>query len=107
MPSRLSSWQTWTRLSIWRERTGLAPAGVLIRSQESRWGSCDPKGVLRFNWRIVQAPLRLIDYVVAHELAHLLHPGHTPDFWAALGRIMPDYEERREALRRLGDRLVW
>ncbi|HYG64346.1 MAG TPA: M48 family metallopeptidase [Thermoanaerobaculia bacterium] len=44
---------------------------------------------------------------LAHELAHLLHPGHTRDFWAALGRILPDYEERREALRRLGDRLVW
>jgi predicted metal-dependent hydrolase len=95
------------RVEIWRQRTGLEPAGVLIRSQASRWGSCDAKGVLRFNWRIVQAPVRLVDYVAAHELAHLLHPGHTPDFWAALGRILPDYEARRGDLRRLGDRLVW
>jgi len=45
--------------------------------------------------------------VVAHELVHLLHRHHTPDFWPTLGRVLPDYEERREALRRLGERLVW
>ena len=59
------------------------------------------------NWRIVQAPTRLIDYVVAHELVHLVYPDHTRDFWATLGREMPDYEARREALRRLGRQVVW
>jgi predicted metal-dependent hydrolase len=91
----------------WRTRLGLAPAGLLIRSQEKRWASCAADGILRFNWRIIQAPVSLIDYVVAHELVHLLHRHHTPEYWATLGRLLPDYEERREALRRLGERLVW
>lgn len=95
------------RVEPWRAYLGLAPAGVLIRSQEKRWASCDVSGVLRFNWRIVQAPVSLIDYVVVHELVHLEHRHHTPDFWAALGRVLPDYEERREALRQIGGRLVW
>ncbi|HEV7518571.1 MAG TPA: SprT family zinc-dependent metalloprotease [Thermoanaerobaculia bacterium] len=96
------------RVEPWRARLELPPAGgVLIRSQEKRWASCDVAGVLRFNWRIVQAPVSLIDYVVAHELIHLRHRHHTPEFWAALGRVLPDYEERREALRQIGERLVW
>jgi predicted metal-dependent hydrolase len=95
------------RVEPWRDRLGLAPASVLIRSQEKRWASCNGGQVLRFNWRIVQASVSLIDYVVAHELVHLLHRHHTPAFWAALGRVLPDYEERREALRRIGERLVW
>jgi len=95
------------RVEPWRARLGLAPAEILIRSQEKRWASCDGQGILRFNWRIIQAPVSLIDYVVAHELVHLLHRHHTPDFWAALGRLLPDYEERRDALRRIGERLVW
>jgi predicted metal-dependent hydrolase len=96
------------RVEPWRARLDLSPAGgVLIRSQEKRWASCDATGVLRFNWRIVQAPVSLIDYVVAHELIHLEHRHHTPEFWAALGLVLPDYEERREALRRMGERLVW
>jgi predicted metal-dependent hydrolase len=80
---------------------------VLIRDQRKRWGSADAKGIVRLNWRIIQAPPRLIDYVVAHELAHLRYPDHTRGFWADLGAVMPDYEERREALRRLGRVLVW
>jgi predicted metal-dependent hydrolase len=59
------------------------------------------------NWRIVQAPHRLIDYVVAHELVHLRHADHTRDFWTDLGVVMPEYEERREELRRIGRLLVW
>jgi predicted metal-dependent hydrolase len=95
------------RVEEWSGRLGLEPGGVLIRSQEKRWASCDPAGVLRFNWRIVQASPRLVDYVVVHELIHLVHPDHTAAYWAALGQAMPDYEERRDALRKVGARLVW
>lgn len=91
----------------WGERLSLKPAGVLIRSQEKRWASCDPAGVLRFNWRIIQASPRLLDYVIVHELIHLLHSDHTPAYWAALGQAQPDYEDRRDALRKIGARLVW
>jgi hypothetical protein len=80
---------------------------VLVREQRTRWGSADAKSNLRFNWRIVQAPARLLDYVVAHELVHLLHADHTRDFWATLGRVMPDYEARREKLRVMGRAMVW
>lgn len=86
---------------------GVEPAGVWIREPRRRWASCDARGGLRFNWRIVQAPRRLVDYVVVHELVHLVHAEHGPEFWAALGHAMPDYEARREALRHLGRRLVW
>ena len=72
-----------------------------------RWGSASPRGTLRLNWRIVQAPISLVDYVVAHELVHLAHPNHTPAFWAALGRAMPDYETRKGRLRSMGPELAW
>ena len=59
------------------------------------------------NWRIVQAPMRLVDYVVVHELVHLRHRGHGRDYWHAVGRVMPDYERRREELRQRGSMLAW
>ena len=95
------------RVAAWSARLGLHPSSVLIREPKKRWGSADAKGNIRFNWRIIQTPTRLIDYVVAHELVHLAHPDHTRDFWSTLGRAMPDYEARREALRRLGRQVVW
>lgn len=95
------------RVSAWSERLGVIPSSVLVREQRTRWGSADSKGNLRFNWRIVQASTRLVDYVIAHELVHLLHADHTREFWATLGRVMPDYEARREGLRKIGRLLVW
>lgn len=95
------------RVPVWAERLGVHAGRVLVRDQRARWGSADAAGNLRFNWRIVQAPTRLLDYIVAHELVHLVYPDHTRDFWATLGRAMPDYEARREALRRLGRHVVW
>jgi predicted metal-dependent hydrolase len=95
------------RVAAWSARLGLHPSSVLIREPKKRWGSADTRGNVRFNWRIIQTPTSLIDYVVAHELVHLAHPDHTRDFWSTLGRAMPDYEARREALRRLGRQVVW
>lgn len=95
------------RASHWAGRIGVAPPTVLVREQELRWGSCSSSGVLRFNWRIVQAPSRLVEYVVAHEVLHLRHPDHTRAFWAALGSVLPDAEERRASLRSFGSRADW
>jgi predicted metal-dependent hydrolase len=95
------------RVAAWSARLGLQPSSVLIREPKKRWGSADARGNIRFNWRIIQMPTRLIDYIVAHELVHLAHPDHTRDFWATLGRAMPDYDARREDLRRLGRQVVW
>ena len=91
----------------WASRMRIAIPAILVRDQRQRWASCDRRGVLRFNWRIVQAPRRLLDYVVAHELVHLRHPHHTPAFWSALGKLMPDYEKRKAWLRAIGPRLAW
>jgi predicted metal-dependent hydrolase len=88
-------------------RARLKVPAMLVREQRKRWGSCDADGTLRINWRIIQAPRRLIEYVLAHELVHRVHPSHGTEFWAALGRMMPDYEERRRRLRALGPSLEW
>ncbi len=90
----------------WADRLGVQIRRVLVSDQEKRWGSC-AAGTLRFNWRIVQAPRALVDYVLAHEVTHMLHEDHSREFWAALGRLMPDYDERKQRLKELGGRLVW
>lgn len=96
------------RVAVWMSELGVSEVGeVLLRAQQKRWASCDAAGNLRFNWRIVQAPMRLLDYVVAHELTHLIHADHTRTFWRKLGSVMADYEQRREQLRLMGPRLEW
>jgi predicted metal-dependent hydrolase len=95
------------RVALWSGRLRLAAPPLLVREPRARWGSCDPRGNVRLNWRIVQAPSALVDYVVAHELVHLMHRNHGQAFWAALGRVMPAYEERRRALRRAGPQYFW
>ncbi|MBO1519399.1 M48 family metallopeptidase [Oceanisphaera pacifica] len=78
---------------------GVEPVSVTIKSFKSRWGSCTADGKLEFNWRILLAPNRMVDYVVAHELCHLIHHDHSPAFWRELARVMPDYQECREWLK--------
>lgn len=91
----------------WARMLGVPRPRVLIRGQRARWGSCDRRGVIRINWRVIQAPTRLVDYVIAHELTHLLVPGHPPAFWATLGAVMPDAVARRKELRRMCGLMDW
>jgi predicted metal-dependent hydrolase len=95
------------RVSRWFNKVGVDEPRIVVRDQQRRWASCDARGVVRFNWRIIQAPLPLVDYVVVHELVHLKDRNHTRGFWTAVGRVLPDYERRREELRRIGVRLEW
>lgn len=81
---------------------GVEPTGVGVRTFKSRWGSCTAKGKLEFNWQIMMAPNRMVDYVVIHELCHLIRHDHSPEFWRELGRVMPDYQQGREWLRENG-----
>ncbi len=81
-------------------KTGLPE--IYLGNQLKRWASCHNPNKIYFNWQIIMAPMTLIDYVVAHELCHLVHHNHSFRYWALLGRIMPDYEERRERLRKEG-----
>ncbi|MFH1807994.1 MAG: SprT family zinc-dependent metalloprotease [Pseudomonadota bacterium] len=90
------------RVTQWHKRVGVPMPEVLVREQAKRWASCDHKGTLRFNWRVIQAPMRLVDYVVVHELVHLKHRDHDKRFWAVVGRVMPDYEHRKNELASMG-----
>ncbi|MDA8390722.1 MAG: SprT family zinc-dependent metalloprotease [Gammaproteobacteria bacterium] len=78
---------------------GRAPQKLRIAGQKTRWGSCSSRGTISLNWRLMMAPSALFDYVVAHELCHLLCPHHGAGFWREVARVMPDYERRRKTLR--------
>ena len=78
---------------------------VAITSAETRWGSCSSQKTLNFNWKLIMAPLEVIDYVVAHELAHLTELNHSRDFWERVRKIYPLYREYRTWLKRNGDTL--
>ncbi|MHB1513518.1 MAG: M48 family metallopeptidase [Acidiferrobacter sp.] len=84
---------------------GRAPKRIRIAGQKTRWGSCSPRGTISLNWRLMLVPADLFDYVIAHELCHLIAPHHKAPFWRELGRVMPDYEGRRLRLREIGARL--
>lgn len=88
-------------------RLRVVPPSIIVCEQRKRWGSCDRSGVLRINWRIVQAHVSLIEYVLVHELAHLGNRNHDRSFWDAVGQWLPDYEDRKARLRELGSSLVW
>lgn len=78
---------------------GVEPADIGIKTFKSRWGSCSAKGKIDFNWKIILAPNRMVDYVVVHELCHLKHHDHSPKFWKEVERVVPDYLACREWLK--------
>lgn len=78
---------------------GVEPSGVGIKTFRSRWGSCTARGKLEFNWQIMMAPNSIVDYVAVHELCHLKQHDHSPMYWKEVGRVMPDYQKRRDWLR--------
>lgn len=83
----------------WRERVAGKPVNaVRIGNQKTRWGSCSSNGNIRLNWRLVMAAPDLAEYVVVHELAHMLVMNHSPQFWAVVTRHIPDHRERRKRL---------
>lgn len=90
------------RTAMLAEELGRKPALVGIKSYRSRWGSCHSDGRIYFNWRLIMAPVDVIDYVVAHELCHLLHHDHSAAFWSAVERLYPGYREQRRWLRQQG-----
>ena len=84
----------------------MSPAGISVRSFKSRWGSCDKKGEVVFNWNIIKAPHSIVDYVVIHELCHLIHPNHSKDFWQLVYRFDTDYLWHRQWLKEKGTGLL-
>ena len=95
------------RVGRWTPVIGVQPGKITIRSQKRRWGSASRSGNLQFNWRLMLVPPRLIDYVVAHELAHLRHPNHGAKFWAFLDRHLPGAKALQRELHQRGLELDW
>ena len=93
------------RLAHFAPLVGRAARKLTIRAQRTRWGSCSARGAISLNWRLMQAAPEIFDYVVVHELCHLLEPNHSPRFWSQVERILPDYHARRAALRLFGKTL--
>ena len=94
------------RLAIYAEKLGVSYRAYALSSAATRWGSCSSDGKIRLNWRLIHFPLSIIDYVVAHELAHIRHKNHSPRFWAFLAQTMPDVRDRRKILRGIERGLV-
>ena len=86
-------------LEDWSNQLGLRFERMTIRDQKSRWGSCSSKKTISLNWRLMFLPSRAVDYVIIHELCHLRHMNHSPDFWAMVGDIVPEYAKHRNCLR--------
>ncbi len=76
--------------------------GITLRDPRSRWGSCTADGALMYSWRLVMAPPDVLDYVAAHEVAHLVEMNHSPAFWAVVARLRPDWQVQRNWLRMHG-----
>jgi predicted metal-dependent hydrolase len=87
------------RVEIFSKQMDLHPASVSVRGQKTRWGSCSSEGRVNLNWKLLAAPPEIIDYVVIHELAHLRHMNHSPQFWDLVTDHFPGHREAKRWLR--------
>ena len=94
------------RMLHYQRRVGMKPTALRMSNARRQWGSCGPGGTISVSWRLIMAPLALIDYVIVHELCHLRHANHGRPFWRLVGTILPDFESLRGRLRREGNRYV-
>ena len=94
------------RIDYFSGAIGAKPDSVRIRGFRCRWGACHSNGLIEFNWKVLLAPIEIVDYLVVHEMAHLITTGHTPVFRRILGNILPDFKEREKWLRNYGSTLT-
>ena len=95
-----------SRVAYYEQIIGVTHASIRIRDQKTRWGSCSSKGNLNFNWRLMLAPPRVLDYVVVHELCHRKEMNHSKAFWDAIETVLPDYVQLRKWLKDNGGKLT-
>lgn len=94
------------RVEFYAGVSRLSYSRLKFSGAETRWGSCGCGGTLNFSWRLIMAPMRVVNYVVAHELAHLRERNHSPGFWREVENIFPAYRQSRAWLRKNGHYLV-
>jgi|TARA_B110000114_G_C14997222_1_gene359144 predicted metal-dependent hydrolase len=90
------------RISYFAPLVGAWPNAVEVKTYRARWGSCNNRGHVQFNWKLMMAPSAVVDSVVVHELCHLLHMHHGPEFWALVKRVLPHYEDAKKWLKEEG-----
>ncbi|KQT48497.1 hypothetical protein ASG47_09125 [Devosia sp. Leaf420] len=112
-PRRLFDWLKGEALADLTERSafhaarlGVTVKDIKLRSQSSRWGSCSSTGSINYNWRLILAPPFVLDYVAAHEVAHLVEMNHSDAFWSTVKRTLPDMERGRAWLKAHGRELM-
>lgn len=93
------------RLEIFSAKLGVKPPQLFLSNAKTRWGSCNSKREIRLNWRLIQAPPTLINYVVCHELAHLKEMNHSKKFWMMVEQLFPDYLAAEKNLKQLSPQL--
>lgn len=111
-PRRLRDWMLSearvdiaARVAVHATTLNLRPSKIVLRDQASRWGSCTSAGVLSFSWRLIMAPPHVLDYVAAHEVAHLAEMNHGPRFWSLVRQAFPDMDGAKRWLRQHGTEL--
>jgi len=95
------------RVRLLSRKTATSPSRIEVRDLGFRWGSCGRRDVVFLNWRLLQLPVRLADYVICHELVHLRVPNHSPAFWALLDGVQPDWRERKNELAEQAQAIHW
>ena len=90
------------RVNYYAPKVGVTPRALSVRELGNRWASCSPTGGLSFHWKCMMAPQTIIDYIVVHELCHFHHLDHTDAFWNEVDKVIPNYGERKEWLRKNG-----
>lgn len=93
------------RAHIWSDQMKLKPSQIRFRNQKTRWGSCSSRGVINFNWRLIGAPLDVVDYIIVHELAHLKFMNHGAHFWGLVETQIPTYNQAEKWLKDRGQSL--
>jgi len=94
------------RTTVWASKINVHPQRITLKDQKSRWGSCSSKGNINYNWRIIMAPLEVIDYLVIHELCHLRVPNHSSLFWQEVATFSPNWKQHRHWLKLNGSLLM-
>lgn len=94
------------RVAVHARSLGVTVTSISMRAQTTRWGSCSSTGKLNFNWRLILAPPFVLDYVAAHEVAHLIEMNHSPDFWATVETTLPSMARGRDWLKEHGRELM-